>query len=450
MTTSPALPTALTTALTPRDPEYAAAIAPFVTTTTPRPDLVVEARSPADVVAAVRWAGGEGRAVTVQATGHQLLADLAGSVLISTRRLDQVRVDPDARTATVGGGARWQQVIAAATPHGLAPICGSSSHVGVVGFCLGGGHGPLSRAFGTGADQVRRIRVVTADGVERDLDATREPDLFAALLGGKAGFGVVTEMEIALHPVTRLYGGGIFFPGEASPPLLHAWREWVATLPDEASTSIALLRLPPDPSLPPPLQGAFVTHLRFAHLGTAAEGAALLAPMRAVAEPIADMVDEMPFAAIDAIHADPTEPMPIWDDSATLGALPPEAVEALLAVAGPGVETPVIMAELRQLGGAIARRPQRAHDAVAGRDAAFGLYALAPMFPPVAAAAPAAARGVVDAVRPWAVGGLPNFQGLAAGARLGALWDDATLAFLAGVREAYDPAGMFRTVGLRG
>ncbi|GLZ47001.1 FAD-linked oxidase [Actinomycetospora sp. NBRC 106375] len=443
MTTSLTAPAALT----PLDTGYAAAVAPFVTTTTPRPDLVVEARSPADVVAAVRWAGGEGRAVTVQATGHQLLSDLAGSVLISTRHLDQVRIDPEARTATVGGGARWQQVIAAATPHGLAPICGSSSHVGVVGFCLGGGQ--LSRAFGTGADQVRRVRVVTADGVERDVDDTREPELFAALLGGKTGFGVVTEIEIALHPVTRLYGGGAFFPGEASPQLLHAWRAWVTTLPDESSSSVALLRLPPDPSLPPPLQGAFVTHLRFAHLGTAEEGAAILAPMRAVATPIADMIDEMPFAAIDAIHADPTDPMPIWDDSTTLGALTVDAVDALLAVAGPGVETPLIMAELRHLGGAIAHRPPREHDAVAGRDAAFHLYALAPMFPPVAAMAPAAARSVIDALRPWATGGLPNFQGPAAGGRLGALWDGATLAFLTGVRESYDPDGMFRAVGLR-
>ncbi|PVZ05889.1 FAD-binding oxidoreductase [Actinomycetospora cinnamomea] len=445
MTTSVTAPALLR----PEDAEFTAAVAPFVTTLTPRPDLVVAARSPGDVVAAVRWAGAEGRPVTVQATGHQLVSDLAGSVLISTRDLDGVRVDPVARTAVVGGGARWKQVIAASAPHGLAPVSGSSSNVGVAGFCLGGGHGPLSRAFGTGADQVRRIRVVTADGIERDVDATREPDLFAVMCGGKAGFGVVTEIEIALHPVSRLYGGGIFFPGEASPQVLHAWREWIATLPDEASSSVALLRLPPDPSLPPPLQGAFVAHLRFAYLGTAEEGAALLAPMRAVAEPVADMVDEMPFAAIDAIHADPTEPMPVWDDSATLSELPAEAVDALLAAAGPGVDTPLIIAELRQLGGAIARRPDRAHDAVAGRDAGFTLYALAPMFPPVAAIAPAATRAVVDALRPRVDGGLPNFQGLASGGRLGALWDAETLAWLTSVREQYDPAGMFRTVGLR-
>ena len=299
-TTSPAT-------LSPADPGYDAAVAAFNTTITPRPALVVEARGPDDVVAAVRRAAAEGLAVTVQATGHGLVNDLAGSLLVPTRHLDDVRVDPRVGTAVVGGGATWTQVIAAAAPHGLAPVCGSASGVGVVGFLLGGGHGPLSRQYGVGSDQVRRVRIVTADGVERDVDTTREPDLFAALRGGKAGFGVVVEMEIALHPVERLYAGGIFFPGEASPTVLHAWRAWVTTLPESASSSVALLRLPPDPSLPPPLQGAFVCHLRFATTASEQEGAALLAPMRALAEPIADMVAEMPFAAIDAIHADPTE-----------------------------------------------------------------------------------------------------------------------------------------------
>jgi hypothetical protein len=140
--------------------------------------------------------------------------------------------------------------------------------------------------------------------------------------------------------------------------------------------------------------------------------------------------------------------MPIWDDSATLGSLPAEAVDALLAVAGPGVDTPLIMAELRQLGGAIARTPDGRPDAVAGRDAAFSLYALAPMFPTVAAMAPAAAAGVVDALRPWHVGGLPNFQGPRTGGRLAGLWPDEVTARLLAIRDRYDEDGLFR-VGLQ-
>jgi hypothetical protein len=436
-----------TTAHLPGEPAYDAALAAFNTHLLANPDLVVEAREAGDIVAAVRRAAAQDRPVTVLATGHGLVNDLAGSITISTRHLDHVTVDPDAATAVVGGGATWAQVIAAAAPHGLAPICGSASGVGVVGFCLGGGHGPLSREYGVGSDHVRRVRIVTADGVERDVDATHDPELFAALRGGKAGFGVVTEIEIALHPITRLYGGGIFFPGADSPALLHAWRDWVDTLPDTATSSIALLRLPPDPSLPPPLQGAFVVHLRFSFTGLPDDGAALLAPMRAVAEPIADMVGEMPFTAIDSIHSDPTEPMPVWEESALLSELTAEGVDALLAVAGPGVEAPLIVAELRQFGGAITRRPADG-DAVAGRGAPFGLLAIAPMFPPVAAVAPAVAKGVVDALAPWSLGGLPNFRGASSAGRLTGIWDEDTLARLLAVQLRHDPAGLFRRAGI--
>jgi hypothetical protein len=434
--------------LSPADPGYAAAVAAFNTTITPRPALVVEARSPDDVVAAVRHAAAEGLAVTVQATGHGLVSDLADSLLVSTRHLDSVRVDPATATAVVGGGATWTQVIAAAAPHGLMPICGSASGVGVAGFLLGGGHGPLSREFGVGSDHLRRVRLVTADGVERDVDAERDPQLFAALRGGKAGFGIVTELEVGLVPVSRLYAGGVFFPGEAAPTILPAWRDWVATLPEEASSSIALLRLPPDPSLPPPLQDRFVVHLRFTTTASAERGAELLAPVRTLAEPIADLVTEMPAAALDAVHSDPTDPMPVWDGSALLSELPDAALDALLALAGPGVETPLIMAELRALGGAI-DRGRGEPDSVAGRGAAFALYSLAPMFPPVAGVAPAVAKGVVDALAPWSVGSLPNFRGADHGGVLGLLWDDATFARLLEIARRYDPDGMFRRTGIR-
>ena len=440
--------TASRATLSPADPGYDAAVAPFNTTITPRPALVVEARSPDDVVAAIRRAAAEGLAVTVQATGHGLVTDLADSLLVSTRHLDSVRVDAEAATAVVGGGATWKQVIAASAPHGLMPVCGSASGVGVAGFLLGGGHGPLSREFGVGSDHLRRVRIVTADAVERDVDVDRDPDLFAALRGGKAGFGIVTELEVGLVPLTRLYAGGVFFPGEAAAGILPAWRDWVATLPDEASSSVALLRLPPDPTLPPPLQGRFVVHLRFTTTASAARGAELLAPVRSLAEPIADLVGEMPAAALDAVHSDPTDPMPVWDASALLSELPDTALDALLAVAGPGVETPLIMAELRAFGGAIDRGCGQP-DSVAGRGAAFGLYSLAPMFPPVAAVAPAVAKGVVDALTPWSVGALPNFRGLADGGVLGPLWDDAIYARLLEVAHRYDPEGLFRRAGWR-
>ncbi len=430
--------------LLPGDDGYAEEVAPFNLAYAVDPAVVVGATGTDDVAAAVRWAARVGRRVSVQATGHGLLADLTGTVLVSTRRMTGVAVDPATRTARVQAGVRWDQVIEAAAPFGLAPLNGSSSLVGVVGYTLGGGHGPMARRFGFAADHVRRFTLVTADGAVRDVTATSDPDLFWAVRGGKVGFGIVTELEFALMPVARFYGGSIFFPAEATAAVLHAWREWAPTLADDTSTSVALLRLPPDPALPEPLRGRFVVSLRLTHLGSAEEGAAVVAPMRAVATPLLDLVTELPYAAVDAVHMDPTTPMPVLDRGTTLRALPADAVDALLAVAGPDVPTPLAMVEIRLLGGAVARRPE-VDNAVAGRDGAFSVYTLSVPVGVPAAAARAAVDAVVDAVTPWAAGGLLNFQGPATPERVGRLWDDARRARLLQIRDRVDPAGLFAT-----
>ncbi|MHA6785804.1 FAD-binding oxidoreductase [Pseudonocardia saturnea] len=429
--------------LTGDDPRTAAEVAGFNTTHTPRPAVVVGATCAADVAAAVRWATAQGRTVAVQSTGHGLISDLADTVLVTTRRMSAVTVDPVARTARVGAGVRWGQVIEAAAPFGLAPLNGSSSQVGVIGYTLGGGLGPMARRYGFAADHVRRIELVTAAGEIRQVDSISDPELFWALRGGKGNFGIVTEMEFELMPVAGLYGGGIFFPGDAAAELLHTYRTWVETLPEETTTSIALLRLPPLPELPEPLRGQFVVHLRFAHLGSAEGGTALLAPMRAVVPAVMDLVADMPYAAVDSIHMDPTDPMPTWERGATLRELPAEAVDELLAAAGPGVEVPLIMVEVRHLGGAVGR-PARVPNAVAGRGAAFTLFALGLMAGPLAETMPAITQSVVDRMAPWAARGpLLNFLGWAGPDRVRRLWDDADRARLLAVKERLDPANVF-------
>jgi FAD/FMN-containing dehydrogenase len=433
--------------LRPADTDYAAELAAFNTAVALRPGLVVGATSEADVAAAICVAAADGLPVAVKGAGHGVTADTGAPVLISTRRLDAVDVAVRARTARVGAGACWSAVVRAAAPHGLAPLCASSTAVGVAGYTLGGGLGVFGRRFGFAADHVRRLRLVTADGRPHEIDADRAPELFWALRGGGArGFGVVTELEFALFPVSRWYGGGLFLPGEAAAEVLHAWREWAPGLPDEAGTSVALRRLPDDPgdlALPraAELRGRTVVHLRYAHCGTgtgARAADALLAPMRAIAAPLLDDVRERACTDTDALHREPATPAALHDAGVALRELPAEAVDALLAAAGPQVPSPLDLVELRWMGGALAR-PAEVPNVVAGRAAACSVYARGPV--PAWTGASTAVSRVVEAVAPWSLGGaLPNFAGVGPPEALWSLGDRVRLRVL---RHAVDPEGMF-------
>lgn len=410
------------------------------------PAVVVAATGAEDVAAAIRFAVTHSLPVAVQATGHGAVQPADGAVLISTSRMRDIHVDPSTRSARIGAGCTWAEVIAATAPHGLAPLSGSASGVGAVGYTLGGGIGPISRAFGFAADHVREITVVTADGLVRVADTRREPDLFWALRGGKGSFGVVTSMVVDLFPVTSLYGGGLYYGAEDAAAVLHAYRRWTGTLPEATGTSVAMLRLPPLPELPPQLRGRFVVHLRFTHLGGAQEAEGLLAPMRAAAEPILDTVARLPFTALDTVHNDPVTPMPTWDRGTLLRELTAETVEAILAVAGPAADVPLAVVELRQLGGALGRAPERPN-AVGGRDAAFSVLVIgAPVPELLETVIPATGQAVLDALAPWSTGGsLLNFQGSAlAPAQLARAWPEPVLRRLAELKDRYDPARVFR------
>lgn len=426
------------------DPRAADEITTFNLAVTHRPAVVVAATSAADVAAAVSWAGRHGLPVAVQATGHGPVRAADGAVLVTTGRMSAVSVDPVRRTATVAAGTRWADVVAAAAPHGLAPLSGSSSRVGVVGYTLGGGMGCLAREHGFAADHVERLEMVTADGLVRRVDAATEPDLFWAVRGGKGNFGIVTELEFGLVPVDEIYGGGAFFTGDSAPAVLHAFRTWAPALPEQATASVALLRMPPLEEIPEPLRGRFVVHLRFAFDGDAPEGERLVAPMLAAGEVMMSMIGPMPYAAADAIHMDPTDPMPAWERGRLLAELPEEAVDALLAAAGPGVDVPVAMVELRLMGGALSREP-RVPNAVAGREAAFAAFVVAPLLPGLEEVVPAAGGAVLDALASWQTGTRQlNFLGDAHDAQAVARsWRPEVHERLLQVKRAYDPENLF-------
>jgi FAD/FMN-containing dehydrogenase len=432
--------------LTPDDETYAAECATYNLAVGHRPAVVVGAAGPGDVQAAVRFASGHELPVAVLATGHQAIVPADEAVLITTSRMAAVDVDAQARSAHIAAGTRWQQVIDVAAEHGLAPLNGSSPLVGAVGYTLGGGLSPtMGRAYGWAADHVHAIEVVTADGTLHNVTSVTEPDLFWALRGGKSNFGVVTALDVELFPVARLFAGGLFFSGRHAAAVLHAYQEFAQTAPDDVTTSVALLRLPPLPFVPEPLRGTFTVHVRFSYLGTVAEGECLVAPLRAAAPVLIDTVGEMPYSRFAEIHSDPVDPAPFMERSAMIRTFTPETVDALLELAGPDTDCPVAFVELRHLGGAL-NRPPEAPSAVGNRDAAFALWIVAIGMPEDGAETMKYADVALERLAPWCTGGkyLNLMSTEDAGAEKSrAAYHGVDYERLQDVKAAYDPANLF-------
>ncbi|MEU5044687.1 FAD-binding oxidoreductase [Streptomyces griseorubiginosus] len=411
-----------------------------------RPDHVVPVRSSEDVVAAVRHAADARLPVSVLATGHGLPGAVEGGVLVSTRHMDRVTVDARARTARVQAGVRWRDVVAAAVPHGLAPLNGSAPGVGAVSYTLGGGLGILAREFGYAADHVRSLDVVTGDGELRHV--TEGSELYWGLLGGGHHLGVVTELEIGLVPVRTLYGGSLAFDGREVAPraLLRAYEEWTRTVPSTLTSSFAAVPYPDLPALPPQLRGRYVVSVRVAYTGTG--GDRLLAPLREFGPVLADTLREMPYADSHTIHSDPDVPHSYYGDSAVLSALDVERAGELLERTGPDVgdggpparahaSVGQVVVQINHLGGALARP---APNSVPYREGRFLARLLA-------MGGRQQARALLDpALRllaPDTLGRSVNFA-FGAGDRTEGLHDPDTRKRLAGLESRYDPASLFR------
>ncbi|WP_411079049.1 FAD-binding oxidoreductase [Streptomyces sp. cmx-18-6] len=424
-----------------------------------RPGRLVEAATPEDVQEAVAYAGVRGLRVAAHASGHGLPGPVEGGVLIATRALDSVAVDPVRRTARVGAGASWGRVIEAAAPHGLAPLNGSSPSVGAVSSTLGGGLGILAREFGYAADQVRSLDVVTADGIARRVTPEREPELFWGLRGGGHRLGLVTGMEIGLVAVERLYGGSIAFDGDrAAGEVVRRYLEWTRTVPDALTSSLAALTYPDMPQLPEELRGRYVISVRVAFTGDAEEGARLVAPLRAIgagakgpdgtvgspapedSPVLADSLREMPYAESHTIHGDPPFPHAYYGDSAVLGAPDAERTVQAFELAGPRAAMMTVV-QLNHLGGALAVE-QGAPNAVPYRDARFLLRLLSPLDGTDVASVRALYGEVGRVLGPLVVGRSLNFS-FGGGDRTAGFHEPGTAKRLAGLVSQYDPAGLF-------
>jgi FAD/FMN-containing dehydrogenase len=429
--------------LLPGDDGYDVERTGFQTAVEQRPALVVGAEGAEDVRAAVEFASANGLPVGVRATGHGACPVAEGGLLITTRRMTGVRVDAEGRTAWLDAGVCWDQVIPETSRHGLAPLSGSAPHVGAVSYTLGGGLGLLARRYGYAADHVRAVEVVTADGALRQVTAETDPDLFWALRGGRDNFGVVTRLQVDLFPVTRLYGGGLFFDAEHVRDVLPAYRDWTATVPDELTSSVGMVPLPDLPVVPEPLRGRHVLHLRVAHTGDAAGGERLVAPLREVAPRLMDTLRDMPFAEAGSIYNDPTTPHGYHGNNVLLRELDGSALDAVLQEAGPGASVPCVV-DIRHLGGALAR-PPAVPNAVGHREARYILRVLSPVSGADVERVRAVHRRVFDAAAPWTIGRSLNFvYGENAPEQVRSCYQPAEYRRLAELKAAYDPKNTFR------
>ncbi|MCP2032853.1 FAD/FMN-containing dehydrogenase [Okibacterium sp. HSC-33S16] len=407
------------------------------------PDIAVVAADEADVSLAVRFAAEHRLSVTVQSTGHGAWRPVSEGLLLVTGKLDTVSVDEDERIATIGAGARWSAVIDAAAPFGLTPITGSSPHVGAVGYTLGGGLGPLARSHGFTTDWVHGFRVVIGDGSVVIATTSENPDLFWALRGGKGGLGIVTEMRLELVPLRTVFGGSLFYDTPDVETALRAWVDWTATAPDNVTTSVALLSMPPIEEIPEPFRGRFLLALRFTYPGNPEDGDRLLQPLRQAAPVYLNGVTEIPTTAMGSIHADPTEATPIWDLGLLLNRIDQDFVTELLASFGPGTNSPFVAVEIRHLGGAT-RHDVEGGSAVGGRTSAFTLTLIG-VVPPLFERMEAIAHDFLDRTERWVSAETNiNFSShVDTPEHFAQAWPPEVFDRLARVRATYDPEGLF-------
>lgn len=411
------------------------------------PDVTIGVATEADVIEAVRFADEHGLTIHVQATGHGTHDAIADGLLITTRRLDSLHIDPDTRMATIGAGLRWRAIADAAAPYDLAPITGSAPGVGVVGFLLGGGLGPLSRSHGFGSDWVRSVRIVTGAGELVTASDSEDSELFWALRGGKSGFGVVTEMTVELAAIPSLYAGSLTFAADHVDDAFRTWARWTRDVPDTVTSSAAIMRFPDIEEVPAPMRGATVLSVRVAIAATEAEGDAIVAPLRQAAPVMADEIGPMPLTDTGRIHNDPEDPSPMhaWTEGHSVTALDDEFVEKLIAAFGAQASTPLMMAEVRHVGVG----PEAPHTAAGGRDSAFlfTMLGIAPV-PQAEVYASATAPFLTD-VAPWLAAQTPvNFLAeTTLDAVVDLAWTTNDAAALSAIRARVNPRGLVH--GLR-
>jgi FAD/FMN-containing dehydrogenase len=410
-----------------------------------RPAAVAVPRDADQVVAAVLYAKREGLRVAAQSTGHNAspLGDLSDTLLIKTHEMRGVEIDASKRVARVEAGALWGDVVGPAGEHGLAALAGSSHDVGVVGYSLGGGISFLARRYGLSANRILAADVVTADGELVRADRRQNTELFWAIRGGGGAFGVITALEIELFDLPTVYAGAAFFPIERAAEVLHTWRELTEKVDDRTTTVGRVLRVPPFPEIPEPFRGKQFAMVEVIHIGDQRSGDEVVKGIRDL-EPAIDTFGLIPTSALIHLHMDPPGPVPgKGEHHVAMATLPAEAIDAFVAANGADSGSDILTAEIRHVGGAIAR-PDASHGA-AHIDAEYISFAASmAASPDMAEKAARDLASLDEALAPYqSARKYLNFTEVAS--KPGEFFEKSTLDRLRAVKAQVDPEGIFRS-----
>jgi FAD/FMN-containing dehydrogenase len=433
----------------PSDPGYDDARAIWNGLIDRRPALIVQCTGAADVVDAVNFAREQNLLLSVKGGGHNVAGNAVndGGLVIDLSHMRGVHVDPSTQTVRAQGGTLWGDCDRETQLFGLAVPGGVVSTTGIAGLTLHGGVGHVRRKHGLSIDNLLSVEIVTADGQLRKASATENEELFWAVRGAGSNFGVVTSFEFRAHPVGPMVAvGAIFYPDDVARTVLPAWRDYMASAPDELSSLAFFWNVPAHEPFPPEHHGKPVVILAAVYSGSVEDGEPVVQPLRELAQPLIDLSGPWPWLGLqsgfDALF--PAGELRYWKSRA-FAELPEQAIDE---IADWAARRPTTLTDITiwHHGGAMSRVGET-ETAYAGRDAPFLVTGEVSWTDPAHSdKAIAWGREFWDAMGRHSTGGLYlNFPGLGeekeelVKAGYGVNYDR-----LAALKAKYDPTNLFR------
>jgi FAD/FMN-containing dehydrogenase len=427
--------------ITPGDADYDATRAIFLGGFDRRPAVIVRPVNAADVAAVIVFARDSGLPFSIRSGGHSgaLHSTNDDGIVLDVRDMRAIEIDAKGRTAWAETGLCAVEYSKAVAAHGLATGFGDTGSVGIGGITLAGGIGYLVRKHGMTIDSVRAAEIVTADGDRLTIDDKSHPDLFWAIRGGGGNFGVVTRIKYALHPVNQVVGGMLMLP--ATPDVITGLVEASAAAPEEVSAIVNVMTAPPMPFVPAEHHGKLVVMLLLCCVGEAEFGAGAVAPFRALGTPIVDMIRPITYPELFPPDDPSFHPTAVGRTMFADRIGRPE-VETILDFLGRS-DAPMRVAQIRVLGGAMARVPADA-TAFAHRDRPILVNVAAFYTGPQDRPAREQWTAEFAAALRQGSGGYVAFMNYDDDSHIRAAYPPATLNRLAAVKARYDPANVFR------